>query len=454
MTWAAAAARGTPVTGYRVRSSPASETLVVGAATRSARIDELVDGTPYTFTVTALSARGEGPGNTSPSVTPTGSTGAPGAPADVLADPTRDDGITVSWSRPPSSSVTSYTITTYTTDSSTSNAALAPRAMTLGMTQLPRAALFDAAAARLMAGTRTVASSTVSGATTSYQVTGLTSGTNYFMTVRASNNSQTGSEASSNAATSGAPSMPRRLTADPTGGSAGAAIATFWQPSKATDSPADAVPADDYTVYDAGADPQMNHARTVTGNDTTTLIQDGLNNGVAYTFGITARNGRGQTPGPISDGQSVAGAPAHVQHLRGVGAGGKATLTWQAAAQNADTIPSYDIYLSYSDYRAGETPFASTSQTTVTVNAALDDQFYVVARGSRYGANSHSPSSALSNVVRRNALHGVGGGFKRWVRHAASDSIRSSSSAGVFQLCRWRGRPLSCTATASRVAWV
>ncbi|GAA4696406.1 hypothetical protein GCM10023226_38560 [Nocardioides nanhaiensis] len=59
VSWAAAGANGSTVTGYRVTSSPGGVTRSVAGDTTTAIVGGLTNGTPYTFTVVATNAIGD-----------------------------------------------------------------------------------------------------------------------------------------------------------------------------------------------------------------------------------------------------------------------------------------------------------------------------------------------------------------------------------------------------------
>ncbi len=112
--WAEASGNGLPVLGYTVTSSPGGLGCSTGGGT-SCVVSGLVNGTAYTFTVTATNEVGAGPAS-SPSdpVTPTR---APAAPATVTAAvaPTAGvgfGGVKLSWTAPSSngSAITDYLV--------------------------------------------------------------------------------------------------------------------------------------------------------------------------------------------------------------------------------------------------------------------------------------------------------------------------------------------------------
>jgi hypothetical protein len=71
VTWQAPVGNGgSAVTGYTIRSQPATTTLVVGAAATSTPVAGLDNGTTYTFTVTADNAAGHSTPSASNAVTP------------------------------------------------------------------------------------------------------------------------------------------------------------------------------------------------------------------------------------------------------------------------------------------------------------------------------------------------------------------------------------------------
>ncbi|WP_448615631.1 S8 family serine peptidase [Modestobacter sp. URMC 112] len=166
VSWTAAPANGSPVAEYRVTASPGGASVTTTGTT--ATVPGLVNGTAYTFTVTAANAVGTGPASSaSPAVTPVAPVSVPGAPTAVTAVAGNGRAV-VSWSAAPDngSPVTAYTVTA-------------------------------------SPGTATA---TTTGATTA-TVTGLQNGTSYVFRVTAANVAGTGpASAASAAATPRAPS--------------------------------------------------------------------------------------------------------------------------------------------------------------------------------------------------------------------------------------------------------
>jgi hypothetical protein len=146
VSWTAVSGNGSAVTGYTVTSSPGGITKTVAGDATTATVTGLTNGTGYTFTVKATNAIGQSPASEpSNTVTPATVPGRPAAPSAVGGDKSAQ----VSWT-PVSgngSAVTGYTVT------STPG----------GFTE------------------------TVAGDATTATVTGLTNGTAYTFTVKATN---------------------------------------------------------------------------------------------------------------------------------------------------------------------------------------------------------------------------------------------------------------------------
>jgi len=254
VSWTAPASDGdSAITGYSVMVVNAATSVQVGALrpaaadARSLTVTGLVNGTAYTFTVTATNATGISPASAaSAAVTPRT---VPGAPAAVTAS--AGNGVAVvSWTAPVSnggSPITGYTVTA------------APGGAT----------------------------ATTSGAT-SVTVTGLTNGTAYTFTVTAANAAGT-----SLAPLTSASVTPRTVPGAPTGvlATAGNAqvVVSWTAPASIGGS---AITGYSVMVVNAATSVQVGALRPAAAG-ATSLTVTGLTNGTGYTFQVLATNAVG-----------------------------------------------------------------------------------------------------------------------------------------------------------------
>ncbi len=296
VSWTAPADDGaSPVTSYRVVSSPGGIAVSVDGDAASARVQGLANGTTYTFTVAASNAIGEGP-LSAPSNEVTPAT-VPGAPLAVTAEVGGDAAARVQWAPPAAdggAAITAYTVL--------SNPG--------GLTVI------------------------VDGEADDATVHGLVLGGAYTFTVTATNRRGEGPpSAPSNAVTAVAvPDPPTDVAA--TAGDAEATVS--WT------APADqgGGPVLSYRVVsDPGA------IDVVVSTPETTATVTGLDNGTSYTFTVTATNAVGDSP-PSEPSNAVTPEPPGVVGLSslavnagrvigGTGTTGTVTLTGPAAAGGA-----------------------------------------------------------------------------------------------------------------------
>jgi N-acetylneuraminic acid mutarotase len=234
---APASSGGYPITGYTVKSTPGG--IKAEGHASPITVKHLINGTNYTFTVTATNRIGTGPASSpSNSVKPLG---APGAPTKVSATAGNAEA-TVSFKLPPDdgSTITGYTVTSK------------PGGIT------------------------------AQGVGSPITVTGLTNGTAYTFTVTATNAIGTGpaSSASNRVTPCTAPGTPLDVTAEP--GNAEAKV-SFSAPASNGGSPITS-----YTVTSSAGQTGKGHASPIT--------VKGLINGTAYTFTVTATNRAGTGP--------------------------------------------------------------------------------------------------------------------------------------------------------------
>jgi fibro-slime domain-containing protein/RHS repeat-associated protein len=251
VTWTPPASNGSsPITGYEVVSSPGGISVSVGAGVTTATVPGLQNGTAYTFSVRAVNAIGAGPFS-APSNPVTPAT-VPGAPTGVTAALGGNAAATVSWTPPATDGgapITSYLVTSspggLTVSASGTTTARVP-GLTVGTTYTftvaavnrkgtgPASAASNPLTAAAVPDAPTGVSATpgdgsavvtwippadggptpivtytvtypggtlttVPGTATSATITGLTNGTAYTFTVRATNAAGTGPESAPSA---------------------------------------------------------------------------------------------------------------------------------------------------------------------------------------------------------------------------------------------------------------
>jgi hypothetical protein len=286
---------GSPVTGYTVTSSPGGLTTTVAGDVTTATVGGLANGTSYTFTVAAMNAAGSSPvSSSSNAVVPAG---LPAAPAGVRAVP-GDRAAIVSWSAPEAngSPVTGYTVTS------------SPGGAT----------------------------KTVAGDGNTATIPGLTNGTAYTFTVRATNAVGTGTDsaASGSVTPAAVPDAPAEVTAV-----RGDRSATVSWVAPVEDGGS---PVTGYTVTGSPGG-----LTTTVAGDVTTATVGGLANGTSYTFTVTAMNAAGSSPVSSSSNAVVpAGPPRQMRYPKVVVRGSKAVVTWVAANPNGSAISRYRVDIS------------------------------------------------------------------------------------------------------------
>ena len=254
VSWTAPTSSGNAgaITGYTVTASPGGATCTTAGLT--CNVTGLSNGTAYTFTVKAANPSGQGTASAaSASVTPRT---VPSAPTGVTAV-AGNTIATVSWTAPADggSPITSYAVTAAPGGATCTTAAL------------------------------------------TCNVPGLTNGTSYTFTVKATNAAGQGPASSaSNAVGPGiVPTAPTGVVAVPHSGT----VAVSWQASGTNGGTA-------ITGYSVSSTPG-NKTCTTTGALTCTVT--GLTNGTTYTFSVFALNSIGQSlPGvssPTTPGASL-----------------------------------------------------------------------------------------------------------------------------------------------------
>lgn len=280
VSWTASTDDDAPINGYVVTASPGGAQQSVGAGQLTASFNGLQDGTPYTFTVQASNNAGtKGAIGTSNAVTPLG---VPSAPQGVSAT-AGPEKITATWYAPATtngSPVTGYTVT----------------------------------ATPLGGGTP---STGTFGATATFgTLSGLSDGTDYVVTVTATNAVGTGPSGSAADNPVLTPQVPTAPTG--AGGFAGVASVTLsWSAPASNGGLA-------ISGYRVTPSPACKKCTGLTPTGTTTQIT-GLKNGTRYTFTVQALNQIGA--GPASSPTGALTPSANAPHFTS-----KATGTAEAAA--------------------------------------------------------------------------------------------------------------------------
>jgi len=346
---------GSPITAYLVTSIPDGGTAMTTGATM-ATVMGLVNATPYTFTVVARSAGGDSPPS-APSAPVTPRADLPGSPT-IVGVTAGDRLVTVQWAAPSSnggSAIVSYTVTASPGGASVT---------------------------------------TPDGTTTVAMVTGLTNGTPYTFTVRATN--MTGPGAAS------APSMPVIPDVVPDAPTQVMATAGNGQATVQWTAPAPngGTPVTRYTVVSS---PDGRTAMTPDGTTTQATVT-GLTNDTPYTFTVRAENAFG--PGPASAASSAVVPMAPPTMPQGLDASDGTSpahvrLTWSG-------VPNATGYKVYRDgafvMTVATSPFDDTGASpgglpTVTNLAAqnLDDRVRLTWTNTTPAGATHSYTVVATN---------------------------------------------------------
>lgn len=344
VSWAAPAAdAGDPVTSYSVTAAPGGQTVTVAAPNLTAVVSGLEAGTSYTFTITATNSRG-----TSPPSRPSGSVtaGLPKAPYEVRAT-AADSGATVKW-KPPfdtgGAPITSYSV-------------------------------FAKPGSQMV---------TVPGTARSTTFTTLQNGTSYTFTVIARN--ERGDSPESMPSNTVMPGRPPAQPADVRAVAGNQRASVTWAKPAAADA------VTEYTVK-----VQPSGREIAVRGDLSGTVVEGLTNGTAHTFTVTARNGFGlSTPSEPSNEVTPAlgeAAPRNVTAMPGVG---QVTVSWMAPDPQQDrTLVSYQVTSSPGGKQVPAEPEASQ----VTVTGLDNGQAYTFSVEARYDDDSSASSDPTPPVT-------------------------------------------------------
>ena len=357
VSWTAPASAGTsPITGYTVTSSPGSFTCTTTAAVRTCDVSGLVSSTSYTFTVKATNAVGTGvaSGASTAVVTPAL---VPGAPTALTVNPLPQR-VSVGWSSPVYAGQAAPTgetdgITGYTVTSS-------PGGFTCTTTA------------------------------NSCEVTGLTAGTSYTFTVKATN--FWGNSAASAVS----------AVAKPLAGTAPAAP-TLTSTSKSYE----AVFVYWMTTGDNGGSPVTSYTVTsspggFTCTDTArlgTCKVSGLTGGTEYTFSVTATNAIGTSAASTPSAAVIPltpTLPAKPTNVRGVFTTALGMVVYyNAGSTGGAAISSYTVTSS----PGGITCTSATTSCAYTGLTAGTAYTFTVTATNKVGTSETSLASAAATPL-------------------------------------------------------
>ncbi len=358
ISWNPAAVITIPIVSYTVSASPAGRRTTCttpNSSTHTCTVTKLTNGTTYTFTVVSNYATGKSAASTpSNPVTPATLPGAPTALV-VTAGTTS---IIASWGAPTSnggSAVTSYVATAF--------------------------------------GVNGNVVSTCTTATLTCTIPGLTTGTPYRVSVKATNVVGFGPSTALSATVtpSTLPSAPVTVTA--VAGN-GAATVSWLAPLSSGGAP--------ITSYLVTAYAGATASYTCSTNGGLYCVVNGLTNGTAYTFKVIATNVSGSGPASVASRAvtpvGVVGAPTVPLSVTGVPGTSLVTVSWLTPASNGGkTITGYFV-TAYGPSGAVAGACATAGALSCTVFGLTNGAGYTFSVYAS-NANGRGPSSPSTPVV-------------------------------------------------------
>jgi subtilisin family serine protease len=352
LAWNQPAGNGSAISDYLVERSTDGVTWTsiddgVSTAT-TATVTGLVNGTSYRFRVAAHNGVGDGPASDPIQATPAGT---PAAVGQLSATVAPDGGVgsgqvKLAWNAPADNGGSA--IVDYVIEWSTDGA------------------------------TWTAVDDGVSPATT-FTVDGLTNGTSYRFRVTARNGAGDGPASSTiQAIPVGTPAAVGQVRAAvaPDGGVGSGQVRLRWV------APADNGAAVNDYVIERSTDGTTWTAVNDGVSTATTFTVDGLTNGTAYQFRVTARNGVGDGPAsstvqatPRWTPAGPGGLAAAVAPATGVGSG-QVRLSWVAPADNGAAVTDYVIQRSINGTTWTTLTDGSSAATTLTVTGLANGTAY------------------------------------------------------------------------------
>ncbi len=243
-------------------------------------------------------------------------------------------------------------------------------------------------------------STTLDASKRSNTFTGLTNGTDYTVSIYASNRGDGKKEFKSNTATTGALrpyDVPLWGSTKPVGKDLGnGTLEVDWTSPDANGRPVDGF---DVTEFKSGSVVTTQHVSD--GSATKTTFPGQAVNST-YTYSIVAHNLRGNSlVSPTSDPVVAAGPPLQITSVTAASGDGKATLTFTAPDNQGSAINGYRVTTSPGGTQTLNG--AASGAVTLTVsplNNGTDYSFSVAACNSNKGSSPCGPASPQSNSVK------------------------------------------------------
>jgi uncharacterized repeat protein (TIGR02543 family) len=357
---APASTGGSAITGYTITSDPGGFTCTAAANATSCAVTGLTDGVAYTFAAVATNAIGNSSSSgASSAVTSAGTASAPTSVTGTVGDGSST--ISVSGANANGSAITGYTVQAY------DSTGLAISGKTCSITS-PAA---------------------------SCQITGLTNGSEYTFTAKATNGVGT-SAASAPSATvtpAGVPSAPTGVTA--TSGTGKVTVA--W-----TAPAANGAAITSYTVqaYNDSGTAVSGAICTISAPSTSCDVTSNLIAGSNYTFKVVATNAAGTgSASTASAAAAINAAPSAPRNVTATGSNGSATVSWDAPSDSrGSAVTGYTVTAYTAGNIAAGTCTATAPTETCSVTGLTNGELYTFKVTATNGIGTSAQSTASAAV--------------------------------------------------------
>lgn len=339
VTWQAPSTDGgMPITGYTARTQPGGQTCSWTSGPLACVITGLANGSPYSLTVAATSAVGNGaPSTALPGLTPRTIPDAPTGVAAIAGNGSAQ----VSWLAPASNG--GATITSYTATSSPEGR-----------------------------------SCTWSAGPLDCVVTGLTNDTPYTFTVTATNEAGMGpaSSPSSAAIPATVPEPPTGVVATPRATAMGV-LAVTWASPADNGSPITSYQAVAYDATTFAPVTSCGTSAVAPATPATACSLTGMGNGVTVVVRVSATNGVGQSVLSTASGRATTPIPAGVATLPGWVTAPSVTVAWSASPSGV--ARGFDVRYRRATWSAGFGSYATWRAATTAGSGG-----FALAAGATY----------------------------------------------------------------------